>query len=577
MRILIAGGYGVFGGRLAQLLADEPRLTLIIAGRSPAKAMAFCRSLTGLAKIEPAVFDRDGDLEASFDALKPDVIVDASGPFQAYAHNGHDPYRLMRAAIDRGIPYFNLADGADFVAGAAQFDAAAKAKGIAVLSGVSSFPVLTAAVVRHLSADGLKVESITGGIAPSPYAGVGENVIRAITSYAGQPVKLTRSGKPAVAIGLVETRDITIAPPGYLPLRHTRFSLVDVPDLQMLSLEHPGLQDIWIGAGTVPEILHRGLKVLSRLVSWGLLPSLSPFAGLFHWVVNTVRWGEHRGGMFVAVRGRLLDGAVIERSWHMVAEGDHGPFIPAMAIAALIRKMLDGHAPAPGARSAVRALEIADYERLFAGRAIHWGPREAPDPTWPLYRRVLGTAWAHLPLPVRTLHDMTTDMTADGTATVERGTSLAARMIATLFRFPRTGTNVPVQVNFKVKAGVETWTRTFAGRQMVSRQEAGQGRNQHLIVERFGPFAFGLAPILLEGRLHLVGRTWSLFGVPLPAILVPNGIASERDEAGRFHFDVHIAAPLVGSIVHYRGWLVPRGVASATALMTDDAKATSHV
>src|SRR5690242_2489778 len=42
MKVLILGGYGTFGGRLAQLLADEARLTLIIAGRSRAKAQAFC-------------------------------------------------------------------------------------------------------------------------------------------------------------------------------------------------------------------------------------------------------------------------------------------------------------------------------------------------------------------------------------------------------------------------------------------------------------------------------------------------------------------------------------------------------
>ena len=45
-RILIIGGYGTFGGRLVQLLADETRLTLIVAGRSREKADAFCASAT---------------------------------------------------------------------------------------------------------------------------------------------------------------------------------------------------------------------------------------------------------------------------------------------------------------------------------------------------------------------------------------------------------------------------------------------------------------------------------------------------------------------------------------------------
>jgi KR domain. len=43
MKVLILGGYGTFGGRLAQLLADESSATLIIAGRSYEKAAVSAR------------------------------------------------------------------------------------------------------------------------------------------------------------------------------------------------------------------------------------------------------------------------------------------------------------------------------------------------------------------------------------------------------------------------------------------------------------------------------------------------------------------------------------------------------
>jgi hypothetical protein len=36
------------------------------------------------AKLEAAVIDRDGDLGAQLSALAPTVVVDVSGPFQAY-------------------------------------------------------------------------------------------------------------------------------------------------------------------------------------------------------------------------------------------------------------------------------------------------------------------------------------------------------------------------------------------------------------------------------------------------------------------------------------------------------------
>jgi len=195
LRVLILGGYGTFGGRLARLLADEARLTLVIAGRSPSQAEAFCAAVPTQADMVPAMFDRDGDADAQLAALAPDVVVDASGPFQTYG----DPYRLVRAAIARGICYLDLADGSDFVSGIAQFDAKAKARGVFVISGVSSFPVLTAAVVRRLARGMTRVGSISGGIAPSPYAGVGLNVIRAIAGYSGKPVTLVRDGRKTVA------------------------------------------------------------------------------------------------------------------------------------------------------------------------------------------------------------------------------------------------------------------------------------------------------------------------------------------------------------------------------------------
>ncbi|MGL4286949.1 MAG: saccharopine dehydrogenase NADP-binding domain-containing protein, partial [Phreatobacter sp.] len=373
LRILILGGYGTFGGRLARLLMDEPRLTLIIAGRSRGKAEAFCSGLAGRARTEPLACDRDGDLVAVLGSAAVDIVVDATGPFQAY---GDEPYRVVKAALAAGISYIDLSDGAEFVDGITAFDAQAKARNCFVLSGASSFPVLTAAVARRLAADGTAVATITGGVAPSPHAGVGENVIRAIASYAGKPIGLRRDGDDARGYALTEVRNRTIAPPGHLPLRPTRFSLVDVPDLRELPRLWPEVRSVWMGAGPVPEIWHRGLNLLAWLVRWKILPSLTFLAPLFHGVIDRLAWGEHRGGMVVEMTGTAPDGRPVARSWHLLAEGDGGPFIPSMAVEALIRHHLDGRTPPAGARSAATALELEDYQPAFAGRGIVHGFRD---------------------------------------------------------------------------------------------------------------------------------------------------------------------------------------------------------
>lgn len=562
LRILIIGGYGVFGGRLARLLSDEPRVELIIAGRSLEQAETFCRSFVGQALSSAAQFDRNGDVIAQMKAIAPDIVVDASGPFQTY---GGAPYKVVEAALALAIPYMDLADGSDFVEGIARFDEAARDSGVFLLSGVSSFPVLTVAVCRKLAVGLDEIEAINGGIAPSPFAAVGLNVIRAISGYAGKPVALRRDGQQAVGYGLTETMRFTIAPPGYLPLKSTLFSLVDVPDLKVLPKLWPGVGSVWMGAGPVPAILHRGLIGLAWLVRVKLLPSLSWLARLFHWAINVNRWGEHRGGMFVRLTGRAAGGQTVERCWHLVAEGDDGPYIPSMAVEAIVRKCLAGERPPNGARPATGDLELEDYDVLFRRRRIVTGFREAglSRATLPLYRRLLGTAFDKLPKPIRDMHETGPGMTARGEADVERGTGLLARGIGWLFGFPGAGQGVPLSVRFDVDGDSEVWTRTFGDRSFSSRQEEGRGRMERLLVERFGPFAFGLALVTTGdgatggGRLRLVVRRWSVLGLPLPRRFAPYGEAFEAAEDGKFVFDVDIRLPLVGRIVRYRGMLAP--------------------
>ncbi|MCL2717125.1 MAG: saccharopine dehydrogenase NADP-binding domain-containing protein, partial [Alphaproteobacteria bacterium] len=165
LRILIVGGYGVFGSRLTRILADEEGLALLVAGRSTTKAQAFCRSLAGPATVLPAFLDRNADnVAAAIAALHPDIVVDAAGPFQAY---GKVPYRMVEASLALGVDYIDLADATDFVCGIGAFDSAAQKCDRFVISGASTFPALTGAVIRHLATDLVRLIAIEAGIAHS--------------------------------------------------------------------------------------------------------------------------------------------------------------------------------------------------------------------------------------------------------------------------------------------------------------------------------------------------------------------------------------------------------------------------
>ena len=256
-------------------------------------------------------------------------------------------------------------------------------------------------------------------------------------------------------------------------------------------------------------------------------------------------------------RTSRLDGQAVERSWHLLAEGDDGPLIPSMAAEAIIRGCLAGRRPEAGARSAAADLETSDYEALFKQRTIYTGIRERLPAATPLYRRLLGDAWHSLPACVTAMHDLAGALTAEGVATVERGSGVLSRLAGFLFRFPAPGQAVPVTVSFHEEHGREIWRRTFAGRSFTSVQFTGRGRFDRLLCEAFGPLTFGLALVVEAGKLRLVPRRWSFLGVPLPLVLAPRGEAFESGENGRFNFHVEIGHPLIGLIVRYRGWLIP--------------------
>lgn len=553
LKILIVGGYGTFGGRTVELLENEPSLMLVVAGRSYDKAQSYCSSRKATkAQLIPAKFDRAGNIAQQLSDIKPDIVVDASGPFQDY---GKDAYSLIKACMAQGINYLDLADGSQFVAGVSTLDAAARNASVFVLSGVSSFPVLTAAVVRHLSAGMDKILSIRGGIAPSPYAGVGSNVIRAIAGYSGQGIELTQAGKKVKMWPLTSSLRYTIAPPGYLPLRNIHFSLVDVPDLCVLADIWPDAT-IWMGAGPAPEILHRMLNLFAWLVRLGFLKSLLPIADLMEFVIRHVRWGEHRGGMFIEVKGEEK-GKPVTRSWHLLAEGRDGPLIPSMAVEAVIRKLLAGEKVTPGARAALSDVALEDYEKLFSKRTIYTGTwQDEPKARGPLFREILGSAWEQLPQQIRDMHDVKTSGVAEGIATVEHGNVLGD-LICKVLRFPSAEKDIPVQVRFDVSNKIEKWTRTFNGHSFQSWLRMGCGRSERLFTERFGIISFAMALVLKDGRLNLVLRRWSVLGIPLPMWLCVRSEAFEFvDEQGRFNFNVRISHPLVGLIVHYRGWLL---------------------
>ena len=536
--ILVIGGYGGFGGRLSRRLAAAGHAVLV-AGRRAEAAERFC---AGLPSCRPVVFDRRSDPAPLLARLRPALVIDAAGPFQ------NSSYQVPSACIAASVPYLDLADGRNFVTGIGMLDASAHAAGVPVLSGASSVPALSDAVVRHLVAGLDRVSAIELTISASNRATAGRSVAAAILGTVGQPIRLWRSGRWRTAHGWQEPRRERITLTGGRSIGSRWVALADVPDLDLLPERVAGRPAVTFRAGTELFVQNAALWLASWAVRWGWLRSLSGLAGtLLPLQRLTARLGTDRSGMVVRVFG-WRGAERLERRWTLIARHGDGPKIPTLAAALLAERVLAGRVGA-GARDAGQELSLADFVESFAALAVDQETREIACAE-PLYRRVLGERFSVLPPAVASLHSVLRDGGADGHAVVTRGRHPLARLVARTMRFPPAGEH-PLHVAFEERGSVERWTRDFGGRRFTSRLSQ---RGEQL-VERFGPLRFRFDLPADKRGLRMVMRGWSFAGLPMPLALAPRSDAKEWEEHGAFHFHVDIALPLIGPVVRYRGWL----------------------
>jgi hypothetical protein len=360
LSILLIGASGVFGSRLAERALLEPGVHLTLAGRNISK-LETLRTRLG-ADCAVVSLDRDG--------IKPDqlsgydLVIDAAGPFQ------QSSTAVIEAAITAGADYLDLADGREFVTNIGRFDATARQAGVSILSGASSVPALSHAVIDAVAAGWRSIDTIKVGIFPGNRAPRGLAVIEAILSYAGKPVRVFSDSawQQQPAWGL--THRWAIEGVG------TRWaSVCDTPDQDLLVERYAPRRSAEFYAGLELGVMHLGLAALSLPVRWRLLRSLKPLARPLQHIADwLLPFGSDVGSMQVVVCGNNREQQPVEAKWTLRASGNCGPYVPTLAALALIRMMRDGHKQAPGARNCAGLLRLdrfrTDFDALGIERSL---------------------------------------------------------------------------------------------------------------------------------------------------------------------------------------------------------------
>lgn len=359
-RVLVIGGYGNFGSYIARSLADDPAIKLLIGGRSAARASQFIATLKAANPAEPHVIDIDGDIAGALARIDPRVVIHTTGPFQTQDH------RVARACVAHGCHYLDLADARDFVATIGNLNETAVAKGVIVVSGASSVPCLTAAVIDHYLPGFRALDSIDYGISAAQQTNRGLATTSAILSYVGKPFTTMRAGMPHTVIGWQDTHSEV-----YPQLGRRWFGNCDIPDLALFPGRYPQLKTIRFAAGHELAVLHGGTWALSWVVRIGLVRSLAPHAERLLRIAFLFDWlGTSRSGFHMYLSGTGKDGQPRQARFYLIARSGHGPYIPCMPAILLARKLAHGDLDRTGAMPCVDLIGLEDYLGALEGLDI---------------------------------------------------------------------------------------------------------------------------------------------------------------------------------------------------------------
>lgn len=546
----------MFGSRIARPLIAAGE-DVVIAGRSAAKAEAFCTAYGG----HPLALDiaADGFAEAVAE-LNPFAVIDAAGPFQDHVGS----YAAARAAIAAGAHYLDLSDDAGFTEGIAVLDAAARAAGVVVLSGVSSVPALSSAAVAELS-DGIDdMHLIETVILPGNRAPRGLSVMRSILGQVGRPIPVWRGSESETVRGWADTVRVDLQTPDGARLTQRRASPIGAPDLALFP-KYFGAQTVAFRAGVELGVMHDGLAWLGGLPRLGLMRSLAPLARPLKWIADRLEgFGSDRGGMRVRVVGTAADGEMERRDWTLIVGAGDGPSVPGVPARVLLEKLRRGEVAA-GARPCLAEFTLEEAEAVLGTLDARMGATTEADP--PLFQRLLGQRWAELPALLRELHRVGHVRRWRGQADIERGRGWLARIAGAFAGFPPAGAGIPVEVEMRRTRAGETWVRRFGRYSFRSHLSQDGPDSSARLRERFGLLSFAIG---LERQGEALGfpvASGRCLGIPLPAFLRPVSETREYVDAhGRASFDVSIRLPIAGFVAGYQGWLDPVKTERSTPL-----------
>lgn len=366
MRVVVIGGTGHFGARICRRIVAEAGIQLVVTSRAQDNAAELVKELQAHcpdASVRAARLDQgSASFSADLESLAPDIVVHTAGPYQ-----GQD-YRVADACIDCGCHYIDLADGRAFVEGFSRLNESALRRGVLLVSGASTLPGLSSAVIDSLKDQFDEIHTIDISIAPGHRTPRGLGTIAAVLSYCGKPFRVLADGRWVTAYGWQDLRTQRY------PVLGTRLSgACDVPDLGLLPDYVAGVRTVTFHAALEAPWEQLALWLMAWLTRLRVVADWSRFAPAFKRLgKRLMRFGSDRGGMHVRLTGIDKDRNRLVRTWYLTAGQNHGPEIPCTPALILTRKLARNQISKRGAFACLGVVSLAEFEDEVRDLDISW-------------------------------------------------------------------------------------------------------------------------------------------------------------------------------------------------------------
>lgn len=348
-KILVLGGYGVYGGRISRALAADPAIDCIVAGRHPPSKSRDMHSRTSYVKLDINSFT---SLRTTLPGMF--AVVNAIGPFNA------NDYRIAEQCAELGIHYVDLADTREYVAGFHRLNRKAQQTGALLVTGAGYTPAVSTMLVDSIQHDFDKIKELHVLVSPGNKSPRGRAALHSLMQQVGSPVRMKSLGRWQQIYAWTKGQKIHFPK----PVGKRRVYLSNASELDIFPQRY-GVQTASFYTGFELNTFNFGLSLLSYMKRHRKQTSVTGLARSLRFIGKWFKGlGSASDAYGIVAKGERA-GQEVTHAIYLVARDGNGSMIPCSPSVALIKRWVKHGVRQSGASACLDLLVLDDIKAIL--------------------------------------------------------------------------------------------------------------------------------------------------------------------------------------------------------------------